>query len=198
MSTVDGVSTAERATEVLTALGAAVSSAPAVHIPASATHAPYVFRAYDFGELGLYLDPELIREIRDGLSTAVASFGPFDSIVSPEPGGHTWGLLVADQLGCGLHILRRDPPAWFGVRRRSRRTAYSSCTLCYGDLARGERVVIVDDVVSSGSTLRSIAAGLRSQGADAIGAQVILSKGGCDGLSERLGLPVRALVGPPS
>lgn len=52
----------------------------------------YDFKLYPFGERGTYIAPELIREITHNLADAVTEqFPDFDYIVSPEPGGHTWG-----------------------------------------------------------------------------------------------------------
>jgi adenine phosphoribosyltransferase len=170
-----------------------LATAPRLWVPCEG-RAPYAFEVYEFGELGTYLPPDLVREVREALVESVSALLPFDSLVSPEPGGHTWGLLVADWLGCGIHILRRDAPPWFTATRADRRTAYYSGNLSFGELTVGERVVVLDDVVSSGGTLSAVVEHLRALGAEVVGAQVILAKGGgADDVARRHGIAVQRL-----
>jgi ComF family protein len=89
--------------------------------------------------------------------------------------GFNQSLQLARVIGSALHVrcartglrkLRETPPQhWLGRRARQRnlRGAFA-CTL---DL-RGRRVAIVDDVVTTGATLRAIALALRSRGAKSV------------------------------
>jgi adenine phosphoribosyltransferase len=183
-------------------LEAAIDRAPEVRI-SGRNGSPYRFRRYSFGELGTRLDPALVDEILAGLADAVMhGFGNFDSIVAPEPGGHTWGLLLAYLLEKSVTILRSRSLLSNPGLHFERDTAYYAGELSCDRAPTGERVVVVDDIVSSGGTLASIVRCLRDQGVEVVGAQVILAKGdGWQGVERASGVPIQFLVqarsGPP-
>jgi adenine phosphoribosyltransferase len=176
-------------------LRAAVADAPTTTIPApGGTH--YQFRRYEFGEFGSRLEPELVEEIARSLVAELRRpFWDFDSLVAPEPGGHMWALMVAHGLRTPLTVLRTRSLVQNPRLRLHRQTAFSSGELFCDSPPSGERVVVVDDVVSSGGTLASIFRGLRNVGVDVVGAQVIVAKGhGWEALEAEFCVPVRSLV----
>jgi adenine phosphoribosyltransferase len=179
----------------LTQLAAAVKAAPELLV--NGPDGPYHFRAFDFGERGTSLSPELLREIGNGLcASARVNYPEADVIVSPEPGGHSWAMLMAFQLGLTCHILRAPAPdiPQPGVVV-SRRTAYSRSELAAPSTPAGSRAVIVDDVLSSGGTLVAVAGLLRGQGVTAVAAQVIVTRGqSYIRVQQELGIPIYALA----
>ena len=159
----------------------------------------YTFKRYPFGELGTKLEPPVVDEIAAGLVDALKTFSGVTALVAPEPGGHTWGLVVAHLASLPLHILRQRTTHWRDEVGMSRRTAYSHGTLFGAELPRGQRIVVVDDVVSSGGTLAAIVGTLKAQGVDVAGAVVILSKArGAVRMTAQLEIPVVALLDEPA
>jgi adenine phosphoribosyltransferase len=157
-------------------LSHAISAAPEQLI--TAPDRPYKFRLFDFGERGTCLSGELIQEIGQRLSHgARLNFPPVEAVVSPEPGGHMWGLLVAFQLGVKCYIPRVPSPIPTPGVAVARNTAYSRGELLMPPVPPGTRVLIVDDVVSSGGTLKAIIELLHSRAVEVAGVQTILAKG---------------------
>lgn len=156
----------------------------------------YDFKLYPFGERGTYIEPALIGEITDSLAGAISSHFPsYDYLVSPEPGGHTWGMLASYRLGKPVNILRLSTELYeeYTVRVR-RETAYNENYIYFEGFKPGDRVLLLDDVISSGATIRSIADQMRLMDVKLIGVQAILAKGGrYRALETDYGIPVRAL-----
>ncbi len=140
----------------------------------------YNFRLYPFGERGTFLSPDLISEITDSMVEQVKrNFSEFDYIVSPEPGGHTWGMLVAYRLGKPANILRMSSNEKYEEFKIcvKRETAYNVNYIYFDNFHEGDRVLIIDDVISSGGTICSIADQLADMGVSIVGIQAILVKG---------------------
>jgi adenine phosphoribosyltransferase len=158
-------------------LAAAIAAAPNQLI--TAPDGSYSFRVFEFGERGSSLSSNLIQEIGHGLCDSIRENYPgVEAVVSPEPGGHMWGLLTAFQLGLECYVLRAPsqqiPSSAAAVARK---TAFSRGELLMPSIRPGRRVVIVDDVVSSGGTLVTITQTLRHVAVDVVGAQLIVAKG---------------------
>ena len=157
----------------------------------------YKFKLYAFGERGTLIQPELITEITDDLAQSVKThFTDFDYIVSPEPGGHTWGMLAAYALHKPINILRMSTPdnqdATDSIKRE---TAYNENYINFSGFKRGDRVLLMDDVISSGGTIYAIVGQLKALGVEVIGAQVILVKGEYyEEIEKNLEMPVRYLA----
>ncbi|RUS43810.1 phosphoribosyltransferase [Cohnella sp. AR92] len=157
----------------------------------------YDFKLYPFGERGTYIAPELMAEIADSLAESIQlHFPDYDYIVSPEPGGHTWGMLAAYKLGKPMNILRLSTELYeeYEVRMK-RETAYNENYLYFDGFKRSDRVLLLDDVISSGATIRGIAAQFAEMGVELIGIQAIIAKGEhYRKLESDLGIPVRCLT----
>lgn len=156
----------------------------------------YDFKLYPFGERGTNIEPGLIREITDNLAIRITEqFPAFDYIVSPEPGGHTWGMLAAYKLMKPMNILRLSTELYenFEVCIK-RETAYNENYIYFDGFNAGDRVLLLDDVISSGATIRAIANQLAEMGIHLIGVQAILAKGKhYKSLEADYGIPVHFL-----
>ena len=99
------------------------------------------------------------------------------AVVSPALGGITWGYELARALGVRAVFVERDANGRFALRR-------------FG-LTPGERVLVAEDVLTTGgSTLETIEV-VRAAGGEAIGVAAILDRSG--GTLD-LGVPLRALL----
>ncbi len=135
----------------------------------------YKFKTFSFGERGGRMEYELLNEITKKLSRSIKSnFKNFDYILSPEPGGHLWGSLVSFDLKKDINILRLNPSNQEKEIKVTRKTAYNNNQLFFSKFKKGDRVVIIDDIISSGSTLKSIIKMLNAQKLVVVGVQVIL------------------------
>jgi adenine phosphoribosyltransferase len=164
------------ATSELPKLDAAIRSARQINLPQK-TGGDYAFRVYCFGERGTRLEYPLVNEIVDGLSASIQkNFKSFDYIVTPEPGGHLWGILLGYKLQKPVHILRRISSFATAEKEINRVTGYHTSSLFISDIKKGDIVLVLDDVVSTGGTLTTILGALERANARVIGVQVILAK----------------------
>lgn len=126
------------------------------------------------------MDPELAtrlgRELAEGLRPALGTRQP-RAVVAPALGGVLVAHEVARAFGChGLFTERQD----------------GAMTLRRGfSLARGEPVVVVEDVITTGGSTREVMDTVRAQGAEvlAVGSLVDRSGGRAD-----LGVPRSSLL----
>ncbi len=102
---------------------------------------------------------------------------PVDAVAGPTTGGILLAHEVARQLGTRALYAEREAGSTGRVFRRGQ------------TLARGERVLVVDDILSTGGSLGDTIALLRAHGATPVAAAVLVDRsGGAD-----LGVPLQAL-----
>ena len=157
----------------------------------------YRFNVYSFGERGTHLQPTLIREVVFRLSDSISrNFSSLDYIVAPEPGGHIWGLAVSLFLNVPLVILRNKSLDYPSETIQSVKTAYGEKTFVFYGLKRGDKVVVLDDVVSTGATLRAILSSFSLLGVIVTGVQAIYSKSDIyKTIEEEFAVPIRIIEG---
>ncbi|HAM01414.1 MAG TPA: adenine phosphoribosyltransferase [Acidimicrobiaceae bacterium] len=122
--------------------------------------------------------------------------GPVDKIVAIEARGFILGAPVAYERRAGLVPVRK-----VGKLPASKVTV--GYTLEYGEAAlemhtdalrRGDRVVIIDDVVATGGTVLATVELVRRSGAEVVGIAALLEVAGLGGRDKLADLDVRILV----
>ncbi len=136
--------------------------------------------------------PELLKEWVDWARlqrpTAAATL-----LLAPEAMGLP--LVAALSLATGLPyaIVRKRAYGLPGERTVAATTGYGEATFHLNDLRTGDRVLVIDDVLSTGSTLAAIFDGVQATGASLAGALLVVDKGTArDGLARRYNVPVLA------
>ncbi|MEM7091816.1 MAG: phosphoribosyltransferase family protein [Actinomycetota bacterium] len=133
--------------------------------------------------------PDVAGVLRDGELLALtgrALAEPFrgrdiDHVIAPEARGPILGALVARELGAGLVLARKDDRNHPGadIPVRSEPTWRGHPEVFQGrsfDLSPGERVVIVDDWITTGSTLKAARSIVQVLGGEYAGAAVLMNK----------------------
>jgi len=116
----------------------------------------YNFFEYAFGEHGTNIPYTLTKEIVEGLSYIInKTVDYFDYILAPEPGGHTWGLLLGHMLQKDVMILRNRSTG-INYSQKLIINGYSQKNIIFQPMDPTSEVIIVDDIISSGETLKSI------------------------------------------
>lgn len=123
----------------------------------------------------LLLDPQAMRQAVDGLAAWTAERKP-DLVLGAEARGFLLGAAIALEVGCGFVPARRPgklPPETVSARYM----------LEYGEnalevnadaIARGARVVIHDDVLATGGTVKAIAGLVEQLGGEVVGVNFVI------------------------
>lgn len=106
-----------------------------------------------------FVDPALLREVSD----AMAQMGNFDCdyIVTVEALGIPLATSLSLRVNKPFNIIRKRMYGLPGEVNLSQVTGYSKSTLFINGLKAGDKVVIVDDVVSTGGTLWALVEALK-------------------------------------
>ncbi|MEK6985770.1 MAG: adenine phosphoribosyltransferase [Candidatus Thermoplasmatota archaeon] len=138
------------------------------------------------------LQPELLREW-----TAWAQRQPTlreaNLLVAPEAMGLPLAATLSVASGLPSVAARKRSYDLKGQVAVPARTGYGAATLHLNDLGPGDRVVVVDDVLSTGGTLSALLEAIPQTGARAVGALVAVDKGSArPALVQRFGIPIHA------
>jgi orotate phosphoribosyltransferase len=110
--------------------------------------------------------PEIRREIRDGLVQAIKqNFFTAESIAGVATAGIAQGVLVAETMSLPFLYVRPKPKD------------HGMENLIEGKVVKNQRVVLVEDLVSTGGSSLKAAAALRDAGFDVLGMVCIFSYG---------------------
>ena len=136
---------------------------------------------------------DLLNEVLDGIE-AVADLD-CDLILAPEAMGIPLATGLTLRTGIPFLVVRKR---WYGLPGEievRQRTGYSECLMTVNTVNPGERVVILDDVVDTGGTLKGAVSALREAGIVVTEIVVIFNRSGdIDSLSEEMGVPIRTLL----
>jgi orotate phosphoribosyltransferase len=108
--------------------------------------------------------PELRRRIADVLADRAKELSP-TLIAGTSTAGIAWAVLVADRLGLPMVYVRPEPKK-HGLGRQVE-----------GPSAKGERVVLLEDLISTGGSSLRCAEALRAEGADLLLVLALFSYG---------------------
>jgi len=129
---------------------------------------------------GVLRRPDLLALLGPALAAPFTD-AEITAVCAPEARGPILGALVAVELGAGLVLVRKDDRNHPGADRRVEsaptwRGATELFQTRSWDLAVGDRVLVVDDWVTTGSSLRAVRALAAEAGAEYVGASVLVNK----------------------
>ncbi|APX96183.1 MULTISPECIES: hypoxanthine/guanine phosphoribosyltransferase [Natronorubrum] len=128
------------------------------------------------------LEPALLREVViEVMQTADLDV---DKIVAPEAMGIHLATALSLQTDIPLVVIRKRPYGLEGEVSLHQQTGYSESEMYINDVESGDRVVVVDDMLSTGGTLASICTALDDIGADISDIVVVMRKVGPSALDE--------------
>lgn len=137
---------------------------------------------------GLFREAELLRLLAPALAAPFVDAN-VDLVIAPEARGPIVGALVARELNCGLVLARKDDrnhpgadiPVRSGPTWRGHSETFQGRSF---DIRPHERILVVDDWITTGNTLRAARSIIRVLGGDLVGAAVIVNKADPDTLEE--------------
>ncbi|MFC4439101.1 MULTISPECIES: hypoxanthine/guanine phosphoribosyltransferase [Natrialbaceae] len=128
------------------------------------------------------LDPALLREVVvEVMKTADLDV---DKIVAPEAMGIHLATAVSLQTDVPLVVIRKRPYGLEGEVSLHQETGYSESEMYINDISEGDRVVVIDDMLSTGGTLAAICESLDDIGAEIADIVVVMRKVGDSALDE--------------
>ncbi len=141
------------------------------------------------------MEASVLRATRD-LIVSMVDWSKIDLVVSVEAMGLPLLAAVGEASGKPTVVIRKRSYGMEGEVRVDVSTGYSESTTYINDIKAGERILIVDDVISTGGTLEPILEAIEDMGAILQDIIIAIEKG--DG-RERLALerpkwPIRTLA----
>jgi adenine phosphoribosyltransferase len=121
------------------------------------------------------LQPELLREIVIGIIRK-AELEDIDKIVTPAAMGIHISTAVSLMSDIPLVVIRKRRYGLEGEVSLSQRTGYSESEMYINDVDEGDRVLVLDDVLSTGGTLAAITDALQGIGAEVADVVVVIKK----------------------
>ena len=141
------------------------------------------------------MDADVLRATRV-LIVEMVDWSKIDLIVSVEAMGLPLLAAVGEVTGKPTVVIRKREYGMEGEVRVDVSTGYSQSTTFINDISAGERILIVDDVISTGGTLEPILATLEEMGVILQDIVIAIEKGeGRERLAkERPRWPIRTLA----
>jgi adenine phosphoribosyltransferase len=122
------------------------------------------------------LDPLVLKAVTDLCETAIEWEG-VDLILGIEAMGLPLTAPLSIRTGIPLIIARKRSYGLEGEVTIGQETGYSKGEMFLNDFKPGEKVVIVDDVLSTGGTLKAVLEGVRRTGAEVTHIIAVVEKG---------------------
>lgn len=128
------------------------------------------------------LDPALLREVV--VRVIRAADLDVDKIVAPEAMGIHLATALSLQTDIPLVVIRKRSYGLENEVSLHKTTGYSESEMYINDIESGDRVLIVDDLLSTGGTLAAICDALDDIGADIADIVVVIRKAGESALDD--------------
>lgn len=139
------------------------------------------------------MDPMMLAETLD----AIKEVGDFhcDLIVAPEAMGIPLVVPLSLELGIPYSVVRKKRYGLPGELEINQSTGYSQKEMFLNDIKPGDRVVLIDDVMSTGGTIKAVVQGLQKIGAEIVDVIVVVEKGNKkEEIEKELGIRIKTLV----
>jgi adenine phosphoribosyltransferase len=134
------------------------------------------------------IDPALLREVCTAM-VKVLDLTNVDKIVVVEAMGIHIGSILSVMTDIPMTIMRKRAYKLPGEIAVHQTTGYSKGELYLNGIYNGDRVVIIDDVVSTGGTMRALLKALEIAGASVVDVCIAVQRGDPD-----IGRPYKSLV----
>jgi len=166
----------------------------------SLENAPVVkFQDYDYFVFPIAdgiptIETALFEEVIDAMASMIE--GPYDKIVTAEAMGIHLAAGLSMKTGKPFTIIRKRKYGLPDEKEFDQETGYSSRKMYINGLQRGDRVVLLDDLISTGGTLIGILRALDQMGVEVVDVIIVIDKGtGRQKVEEKFGIKVKTLVG---
>lgn len=141
------------------------------------------------------ITPELLQELTDEIYQRMKKYGKIDKIVTMEAMGIPLAAALSLKTRLPFTIIRKKSYGLPDEISVEQVTGYSKAHLYINGLKSGDRIVIVDDVVSTGGTLRAVLTVLKKMGVKVKGTIIAIDKGNtAKAIAQESGIAIETLV----
>ncbi len=141
------------------------------------------------------LDPKLLQEVVEEIQTRLKNVEKVDKIVTIEAMGIPLATALSLQTGIPFIIVRKRRYNLPDEQTVQQITGYSQTDLFINGIQKGDSVVIIDDIISTGGTLRALLSVLRKMKVTVHQVIVVIDKGHTlNQISEKYNVEIQALV----
>jgi len=142
-----------------------------------------------------YITPHLLKEVSDEMKKHIKKYGKLDRIVTMEAMGIPLASALSLDLGIPFTIIRKRKYGLPGEISVEQVTGYSISKLFVNGLQRGDTIVIVDDVLSTGGTLRAVLSVFKKMSVKVKGVLIAINKGShIEEISNEFNIPITSLI----
>ena len=134
------------------------------------------------------VEPALLRDVSSAMIKMI-DWKDVDKIVVVEAMGIHIGAVLSVMTDIPMTVMRKREYKMPGEVAVHQTTGYSKGELYINGIQKGDRVVIIDDVVSTGGTMRALLKALEIAGADVVDVCIAIQRGNPD-----IGRPYKSLV----
>lgn len=139
------------------------------------------------------IQPELLSEVTDHINSLIYE-DELDRIVTIESMGIPIGTALSLQTGLPLTVIRKRQYGLPGEITVDQKTGYSEGKLYINGVNKGDRILLVDDVISTGGTMKAVIDALNTAGVMICDTIVIIEKGTGAIHLNRKGYDIKTLV----
>ena len=122
------------------------------------------------------LEPNVLQAIVD-LTEPLVDWDNIDIILGIEAMGLPLTAPIAMRTGVPMVIARKRNYGLEGEVQINQQTGYSKGSIYLNDIKAGERIAIIDDVLSTGGTMRSVIEGVKQTKASIENIVIVVEKG---------------------
>ena len=142
-----------------------------------------------------FITPELLKEVTDEMKKHIKKCGKFDRIVTMEAMGIPLATSLSLDLGIPFTIIRKRQYGLPGEVSVEQVTGYSKSKMYINGLKKGDTIILVDDVLSTGGTLKAVLYVLKEIGVVVKGVFIAVYKGTCkEEITKTYGIPITTIV----
>ena len=123
------------------------------------------------------MDPEVLKAIVE-LTTERVDWSQIDVLLGIEAMGLPLAAPLSMATGVPLVVARKRSYGLEGEGKIDQATGYSKGVMYLNDIKEGERVAILEDVLSTGGTLEAVIEGVHRAGAEVTEIVAVVEKGG--------------------
>jgi adenine phosphoribosyltransferase len=125
------------------------------------------------------ISPELLKEVTNEIESHLEKFGKIDKIVTMEAMGIPLASVLSIETNIPFTIIRKREYGLPDEISVEQLTGYSTSKLFINGLKKGDNIIIVDDVLSTGGTLKAVLSAMKQIDVNIKGVIIAVDKGRC-------------------